>query len=61
VRTAFFEDLGVIKAQQRNLSQYGAALPPQLDFKQDAGAVQARRIVDAIMAEERAGRAKAAE
>ena len=61
VRTAFFEDLGIIKAQQQNLTAYGAALPPQIDFRQDSGAVQARRIVDGIVAEENAGRAKAAE
>jgi vanillate O-demethylase monooxygenase subunit len=61
VRTAFFEDLGIIKSQQRNLTDFGDHLPQQIDFKQDAGAVQARRIVDAIMTEERAGRAKAAE
>ena len=61
VRTAFFEDLAVIKSQQANLTAYGAALPTQVDFKQDSGAVQARRIVDAILAGESAGRAKAAE
>jgi vanillate O-demethylase monooxygenase subunit len=61
VHTAFLEDLAIIKAQQRNLSTYGAGLPTQLDFRQDAGAVQARRIVESIIAEESSGRAKAAE
>jgi phenylpropionate dioxygenase-like ring-hydroxylating dioxygenase large terminal subunit len=62
VRTAFFEDLGIIKAQQSNLTAYGEGLPLQMDFKQDAGAVQARRVVEGILAQERgAATAKAAE
>jgi vanillate O-demethylase monooxygenase subunit len=61
VRTAFFEDLAIIKSQQGNITTYGESLPLQIDFKQDAGAVQARRVVDAILAEERGSVAKAAE
>ena len=52
VRTAFFEDLAIIGSQQKNLDAYGEALPAQIDFKQDAGVVQARRVVDAILASE---------
>jgi vanillate O-demethylase monooxygenase subunit len=59
VRTAFFEDLAIIGSQQKNLDAYGAALPPQIDFKQDAGVVQARRVVDAILAIENGKRVAA--
>jgi phenylpropionate dioxygenase-like ring-hydroxylating dioxygenase large terminal subunit len=61
VRTAFFEDLAIIKAQQANITTYSDGLPGQIDFKQDAGAVQARRVVDGILAQERGAGAKAAE
>lgn len=55
IHTAFLEDLGIILAQQSNLSAYGERLPPQVDFGQDAGGLQARRIVDAILAAENGG------
>jgi len=55
VQTAFFEDLAVIKGQQANLDEFGDALPPQVDFNQDAGGIQARRIVERILADERTG------
>jgi len=58
VHTAFLEDLAVIEAQQNTISAYGEALPEPLDFNQDAGGIQARRIVDAIIAEERGGPAR---
>ncbi len=61
VHTAFMEDLHIIREQQKNISLYGSSLPPQIDFRQDAGAVQARRIVDGILARERSAGAKAAE
>jgi vanillate O-demethylase monooxygenase subunit len=53
VHTAFLEDLAVIEAQQNTISAYGDALPDPVDFNQDAGGIQARRIVEAIIAEER--------
>ena len=52
VHTAFLEDIGVLQAQQGNISMYNGALPEQVDFNQDAGGLQARRIVDAILAKE---------
>jgi vanillate O-demethylase monooxygenase subunit len=52
VHTAFLEDLAVIGSQQGNLSAFGSDLPPAVDFNQDAGGLQARRIVDRILAEE---------
>ncbi len=55
VHTAFLEDLAVIEAQQSIIGAYGEALPPQIDFNQDAGGIQARRIVDAIIEAERGG------
>jgi len=62
VHTAFNEDLGVIEAQQKNLVAFGESLPPPIDFLQDAGGLQARRMVDDILAQEASGAgAKAAE
>lgn len=55
VHTAFMEDLAVIEAQQNTMTAYGAALPDAVDFNQDAGGIQARRIVDAIIEAEREG------
>ena len=55
IHTAFMEDLAVLKAQQMNLEAFDA--PPQVDFGQDAGGLQARRIVERILEEERGGRA----
>jgi len=57
VRTAFFEDLAVIKGQQANLTRFGETLPRQVDFNQDAGGIQARRIVERIVASEQAAHA----
>lgn len=56
VHTAFQEDLAVIGAQQGNLGSFGGGLPAQLDFNQDAGGLQARRVVERILAAERQGR-----
>lgn len=53
VHTAFLEDLAVIEAQQKIINTYGEALPSAIDFNQDAGGLQARRIVDAILAAEK--------
>ena len=62
VHTAFSEDLSVIEAQQRNLTAFGDGLPPSVDFVQDAGGLQARRMVDDILANEARGTgARAAE
>ncbi len=55
VWTAFQEDLFVIRRQQENISAFGSGMPDQVDFNQDAGGIQARRIVDRILAEERDG------
>jgi len=52
VHTAFMEDLAVIEAQQNVMSAYGERLPDPVDFNQDAGGIQARRIVDQILAAE---------
>ena len=52
VHTAFLEDLVVIKGQQMNYDALGERLPAQVDFNQDAGGLQARRIVDGILANE---------
>jgi phenylpropionate dioxygenase-like ring-hydroxylating dioxygenase large terminal subunit len=52
VHTAFLEDLAVIKGQQENLDAFGDSLPPQVDFNQDAGGLQAGRIVESILAAE---------
>jgi phenylpropionate dioxygenase-like ring-hydroxylating dioxygenase large terminal subunit len=52
VHTAFLEDLAVIDAQQKSIAAYGLELPPQVDFNQDAGGLQARRIVERILAAE---------
>ena len=53
VHTAFLEDLAVIGAQQANIAAYGAALPAEVDLNQDAGGLQARRIIDQILEAER--------
>jgi hypothetical protein len=41
-----------LQAQQSNIDTYNGGLPEQVDFNQDAGGLQARRIVDAILASE---------
>ena len=62
VHTAFSEDLAIIEAQQQNLLAFGDDLPQPVDFTQDTGGVQARRIVDDILAREAgAAEVKAAE
>lgn len=53
VHTAFMEDLHVLRAQQANLEAFGMN-PPQVDFNQDAGGLQARRVVDRILEQEAA-------
>jgi vanillate O-demethylase monooxygenase subunit len=53
VHTAFLEDLAVIEAQQDTINAYGERLPQAVDFNQDAGGIQARRIVEAVLAAER--------
>ncbi|MPY68828.1 MAG: Rieske 2Fe-2S domain-containing protein [Alphaproteobacteria bacterium] len=54
VHTAFLEDLAVLKAQQANIDAFGE--PPQVDFNQDAGGLQARRALQRILdAEANAG------
>jgi phenylpropionate dioxygenase-like ring-hydroxylating dioxygenase large terminal subunit len=50
VHTAFLEDLAVLKSQQKNIESF--VEPPQVDFNQDAGGLQARRVVDRILAQE---------
>ena len=52
VHTAFLEDLAVIGAQQNNVQQFGDALPAPVDFNQDSGGIQARRIVSQILKNE---------
>jgi hypothetical protein len=47
------EDLAVIEAQQNMMRAYGEALPEPVDLNQDAGGIQARRIVANILAAER--------
>lgn len=53
VHTAFMEDLAVIEAQQNTINAFGEKLPEPVDFNQDAGGIQARRIVEAVLAAER--------
>jgi len=55
VWTAFQEDLFVIKKQQENISAFGDGMADQVDFNQDSGGIQARRIVDRIIGEEQEG------
>jgi len=40
------------------MSLLDGQLPPQMDFNQDAGGLQARRILDAILAREKNTRAE---
>lgn len=53
VHTAFLEDITAIGAQQANMDRFPDT--PQLDLNQDSGGLQARRIVDNLLAEERVG------
>jgi len=52
VHTAFNEDLAIIKLQQQNILTRPDA--PRIDMNHDAGGVQARRIIDQLLAEEQA-------
>jgi vanillate O-demethylase monooxygenase subunit len=52
IQTAFFEDVEVFSAQQRNLDLMPNA--PQLDINADSGVIQARRILDRLGGEEQA-------
>ena len=52
IQTAFFEDVAVFSAQQRNLDLNPNA--PQIDINADTGVIQARRIIDRLRGEERA-------
>ena len=52
IQTAFLEDVAVFQGQQRSINQSPDA--PQIDINADAGAIQARRIIDRLYAEEQA-------
>jgi vanillate monooxygenase len=55
----FYEDTGMIAGQQRIIGLDPAA--PQVDVTGDAGHLQARRLLERLLAEERGGHAQAAE
>jgi vanillate O-demethylase monooxygenase subunit len=57
VRTAFQEDLAIILAQQQNIETRPDA--PRIDMNHDAGGIAARKMLEAMIAEE-AGTARAA-
>jgi phenylpropionate dioxygenase-like ring-hydroxylating dioxygenase large terminal subunit len=50
VHTAFQEDVGIIGAQQQNIDAGGA--PPRIDMNHDAGGIAARRMLEAMIADE---------
>jgi phenylpropionate dioxygenase-like ring-hydroxylating dioxygenase large terminal subunit len=52
IQTAFYEDVAVFTAQQRSITLRPDA--PQVDINADTGGIQARRIVDRLLAEEQA-------
>ena len=52
VHTAFLEDLAVLQKQQGNIDAFADDLPRQVDFNQDAGTIQARQVVDRLLAAE---------
>src|SRR5262249_29545581 len=52
IETAFFEDVEVFSAQQRNLDIHPN--PPQVDINADTGVIQARRILQRLHDEEQA-------
>ena len=52
IQTAFYEDVAVFSAQQRNLDINPN--PPQIDINADTGVIQARRILDRLHGEEQA-------
>jgi phenylpropionate dioxygenase-like ring-hydroxylating dioxygenase large terminal subunit len=58
INTAFLEDVAVFQNQQRMLNLRPNA--PRVDITADAGAIQARRILDRLYAEEQAASAQAA-
>jgi phenylpropionate dioxygenase-like ring-hydroxylating dioxygenase large terminal subunit len=59
IHTAFLEDVAVFQAQQRSLSQRPNA--PKVDILADAAAIQARRIISRLFAEEQEAQGVAAE
>ncbi len=50
VHTAFLEDLAIVGAQQANIEQGGE--PPRIDMNHDAGGIAARRMLEAMIADE---------
>jgi len=52
IHAAFQEDVAVFTAQQRSVTQRPDA--PQVDINADTGAIQARRIIDRLHAQEQA-------
>ncbi len=52
-RTAFGEDVGIVEAQQDRM-QRAPASKPIIDINADAGVLQARRLLDQLIKEERA-------
>ena len=50
-RTAFSEDVGLLAAQQRSIDTAPEGWR-QIDINADAGVLQARRVVDGILAAE---------
>ena len=50
VHTAFLEDLAIIGAQQANIDAGGE--PPRIDMNHDAGGIAARRMIEAMIADE---------
>jgi vanillate O-demethylase monooxygenase subunit len=58
IHTAFLEDVAVFQAQQRSINQRPDA--PRVDINADAGAIQARRVIDRLYAEEQSATAQGA-
>jgi phenylpropionate dioxygenase-like ring-hydroxylating dioxygenase large terminal subunit len=59
IQTAFYEDVAVFSAQQKNLNIFRD--PPQLNINADAGVIAARRILARLHDEEQAATSVAAE
>jgi hypothetical protein len=53
VHTAFLEDLAVLQSQHTNIDAFVEDPSQQLDLNQDAGTIQARQVVQQLMAIER--------
>ena len=53
VHTAFLEDLDIVGAQQENIRTRRDA--PRIDINHDSGGLQARRIIEALIADEQSG------